>query len=236
MIAGVKERQNIAMSNSVSLRPVPDAKPPIRAWRIVGGAFLHFAVPAYVLCVAVITLLNAPARVSLAELARLALGYSGWFLAGYVTMAIAATTVAAAIEPALELRRHRHLAHDSAFAATASRLRLTHALAEARGLPGADVHRLLDSIGGPRWDHDDPRFQALSNDLTQVVHAMSTANATASDQSRPDIIDLATRSLRGIDDALATLAAERGRLDHGDARTVTRYVENRYGPSDFAGS
>lgn len=236
MIAGVKERQNIAMSNSVSLRPALDAKPPIRAWRIVGGAFLHFAVPAYILCVAVITLLNAPARASVAELARLALGYSGWFLAAYATMAIAVTAVAAAIEPMLAIRRRRYRAHDSAFAATASRLRVTRALADARGLPGAEIHRLLDSIAAPRWDHDDPRFQALSNDLTQVVHAMSTANATASDQSRPDIIDLATRSLRRIDDALATLAAERGRLDHGDARTVTHYVENRYGPSDFAGS
>lgn len=45
--------------NSVSVRPALIVKSPIRAWRIVGGAFLHFAVPVYVVTVAVATLFAA---------------------------------------------------------------------------------------------------------------------------------------------------------------------------------
>lgn len=221
--------------NSVSDRPALIAKAPIPAWRIVGGAFLHFAVPVYVGTVAVATLFTAPAGAPLGELAHLALGYSGWFLAGYAALALAATVVAAALEPLAGLRRRRD-AIDPRRAANDSRMRVTHALAEARSLPGSDLRRLVDVLARPRWNHDDERYQALSRDLAQVVHAMAVANDTASDESRTDILALATRSLQRIDDTLSDMVAERSRLDHGDARAVARYVENRYGPSDFAGS
>ena len=221
--------------NSASVRPTLIAKAPIRAWRIVGGAFLHFAVPVYVVTVAVATLFTAPAGAPIADLAHLALGYSGWFLAGYAALALAATVVTAALEPLVGLRRHRD-AIDPRRAANDSRMRVTHALAEARSLPGADLSRLVDVLARPRWDHDDERYQALSRDLVQVVHAMAVANDTASDESRTDILALATRSLQRVDDTLNDLAAERSRLNHGDARAVARYVENRYGPSDFSGS
>jgi hypothetical protein len=220
--------------NSVSVRPALIAKSPIRVWRIIGGAFLHFAVPAYVVTIAVATLFTAPASAPLGELAHLALGYSGWFLAGYGALALAATLAAAALEPLVNLRRRAAI--DPSRAATDSRARVTHALAEARSLPGADLRRLVDRLGQPRWNHDDERYQALSRDLVQVVHAMAVANNTASNESRPDILALSTRSLQRIEDTLSGLVAERSRLDHDDARTIARYVENRYGPSDFAGS
>jgi hypothetical protein len=232
---GSKEGHNVAM-NSVLIRPSPIAKPPIRAWRIVGGAFLHFAVPAYVVTVAVVTLFNAPAGAPVSDLARLALGYSGWFLASYTALTLAGTLAAAVIEPLLGIRRRHRDAIDPSRTAIDSRRRVTRALADARSLPGDELRRLTDALAAPRWDHDDERYQALSHDLEQVVHAMVAANRTASDESRPDIVALATRSLQRIDDTLGGLAAERSRLDHGDARTVARYVENRYRPSDFAGS
>jgi hypothetical protein len=134
------------------------------------------------------------------------------------------------------MRRRRRDAIDPSRAAIDSRRRVTRALADARSLPGADLRRIADALAAPRWDHDDERYQALSQDLEQVVHAMATANRTASDESRPDIVALATRSLQRIDDTLGSLATERSRLDHGDARTVAHYLENRYGSSDFAGS
>jgi hypothetical protein len=65
---------------------------------------------------------------------------------------------------------------------------------------------------------------------------MAAANDTASEESRSEILALATRSLQRVEDTLIGLAAEQSRLDHGDASAVARYVENRYGPSDFAGS
>jgi hypothetical protein len=221
--------------NSVSAHPALIAKPPIRAWRIVAGAFLHFAVPVYIVTVAVATLFSAPAGAPLGELARLALGYSGWFLAAYAALALVATLAAAALEPLVSLRRRRNPI-DSARAAIDSRVRVTRALAEARSLPGTDLRQLVDMLAQPRWDHDDERYQTLSRDLEQVVHAMAVANGTASRESRSDIIALATRSLQRIDDALSSFAAEQSRFDHGDASVVARYVENRYSPSDFAGS
>jgi len=222
------------MSNSLPVRPPLHRKPPIRAWRIVGGAFLHFAVPVYVVTVALVTLFTAPAGAAIGALARSAIGYSGWFLAGYGALAVASTLVAAAAEPLLGARRRS--AGDADHLATDSRLRVTQALAEARTLPGTDIARLIDSIGARSWDHDDSRFQALSGDLRQVVAAMTAANATASVKSRPEIVELAVRSLQRIHTALNELGDERSRLDHGDAQAVAHYVENRYGPSDFTGS
>jgi hypothetical protein len=226
----------VVTSNSHSITKPLRGRPPIRVWRIVGGAFLHFAVPAYVVTVVVVTLFNAPTGAAVGDLARLALGYSGWFLVGYAALTLAATLAAAAIEPLVGMRRRRHDAINPGRAAIDSQRRVTHALADARSLPGADLRRLADALAAPRWDHDDERYQALSQDLEQVVHAMATANKTASDEARPDIVALATRSLQRIDNTLGDLTAERSRLDHGDARTVARYVENRYGSSDFAGS
>lgn len=236
MIARRREGAPQLAVNIVSGRSPLTTKHPIRAWRIVGGAFLHFAVPVYVVTVAVATVFAAPAGAPLGELVRLALGYSGWFLAGYAMLALAATFAAAAVEPLLGRRRRGRDAISSSRAATASRTRVTSALSEARLLPDADLHRLVDTLAQPRWNHDDDGYQALSRDLAQVVHAMAVANATASDESRPDILALATRSLQRIADALSSLAAEQSRLDHGDAHTAARYVENRYGPSDFASS
>ena len=224
------------MSSSLSARRSPAPKSPISAWRIVGGASLHFAAPAYLVTVAVTTLFNAPAGAPVSGLIRLALGYSGWFLAGYAALTLAATLAAAVIEPLIEIGYRRRDAIDPSQAAIDSRRRVTHALADARSLPGADLRRLADALAAPRWDHDDERCQALSQDLEQVVRAMTTANRTASDETRPDIVALAIQSLQRIDHTLADLASERSRLDHGDARAVARYVENRYGPSDFAGS
>jgi len=222
--------------NSVSVRPALIAKAPIRAWRIVGGAFLHFAVPIYVVTVAVATFFTAPAGAPLGELARLALEYSGWFLASYAALALAGTLTAATLEPLIGVRRRGRDATDPGRAAIDSRMRVTRALAEARSLPGADLRQLVDMLAQPRWDHDDERYQALSRDLAQVVHAMAVANDTASTESRSDILALATRSLQRIEEMLSGLRAEQSRLDHGDARAIARYVENRYGASDFAGS
>jgi len=232
----VKERHIVIMSSSLSARRSPAPKSPISAWRIVGGASLHFAAPVYLVTVAVATLFNAPAGAPVSDLAKLALGYSGWFLAGYAALTLAATLAAAAIEPLIGIRHRRRNAIDPSRAAIDSRRRVAHALADARSLPGVDLRRLADALAAPRWDHDDERYQALSQDLEQVVRAMTTANRTASNESRPDIVALAIQSLQRIDHTLGNLASERSRLDHGDARTVARYVENRYGPSDSAGS
>jgi len=75
----------------------------IPAWRLAAGAFLHFAVPAYAITVPVACLLTAPAGASIADLARIAMPASGWFLAGYAglgALAVAAAASAAAFTSA----------------------------------------------------------------------------------------------------------------------------------------
>lgn len=204
-------------------------------WRIVAGAFLHFIVPAYVIGVPLACLFAAPKDATVEQLLGLALPFSGWFLAGYAAATVIATLAAAAIDPALRARRRRRDELDPRVAAAGSERRLARAVAEGGGALGGRAPALLVAIRDAHWDHGDPRYQALSSDLAQIVRTSVAACATASAESRGEIADIAAVSLARIERALQALITERGRLDAGDARTVARYVELRYGPSDFAG-
>jgi hypothetical protein len=207
---------------------------PPRSWRLVAGAFLHFIAPAYLVAIPVACLATAPAGATLSTLARLAIGYSGWFLLAYTALALLATATIAAIEPGFRSNQARRQAKDPRVAARASERRVSRAIADGRRQLGLDAVRILDSIQGPRWDHGDSRFQSLSTDLAQVVGTAIAATDSAPPERRAEIATLSTTSLQRIEDALAALHAERSKLDEGDARTVARYIESRYGNSDFA--
>lgn len=211
----------------------PAAAP--RSWKLVGGAFLHFAAPAYLVAVPAACLATAPAGAGAAAFLRLAIGYSGWFLAGYALLALASVAAVVLVEPVLRSGQARRVARDPRHAALASERRVARAASEGRRQLGAEAVRVLDSIQGPRWDHADPRCQALSADLAEVVRTAVAAIRTAPPERRADMAALATASLARVEAALGALHAERGRLDEGDARTVARYIELRYGDSDFAG-
>lgn len=206
-----------------------------RSWRLVAGAFLHFVAPAYLVAVPLACLALAPAHATAHDFLRLALPISGWFLAGYLTLALAATTLTALAEPLVQSNRARREASDPRLLARASEHRVARAIADGRRQLGKDAVRILDQIQGPRWDHGDLRFQSLSADLTELVRTTIAAVETAPPAKRPEIEALATESLQHLEEALATLHAERAQLDEGDARTVARYIESRYAPSDFAG-
>jgi hypothetical protein len=221
--------------------PVPGPMPgdhdqgAILPWRIVAGAFLHFGVPAYLLSVPLACVLAGTRDATFGAALERALPFSGWFLVLYALAAILSTLAAATIDPLLRARRARRLARDPHAAALASARRLSRALAEGRRLLGDSAAVPLDRMAAAAWDHADPRYQALSADMAELVRIAVQALATAKPDRRAPILQVTTDALARLEAALDTLLAERGRLDEGDALTVARYVESRYGSADFAG-
>ncbi|MFA6112976.1 MAG: hypothetical protein WC729_03270 [Sphingomonas sp.] len=207
----------------------------ILPWRIVAGAFLHFAVPAYILTVPLACLFAAPAAATVEDVLRLALPFSGWFLALYAASGTLFSLGAALLDPMLRQQRRRREARDPRVAAQRSAQRLSRAITEGRRLYGDRAPSALDRLSAAPCDHADPRCQALSSDLAEIVRTSAAALASAPAERRTAILATAAAALDRIDNAVAALHAERSRLDEGDALTVARYVESRYGTSDFAG-
>jgi hypothetical protein len=207
----------------------------ILPWRIVAGAFLHFGVPAYLLSVPLACVLAGTRDATIGAALERALPFSGWFLALYALAAILATLAAATIDPLLRARRARRIARDPRAAALASDRRLSRAVTQGRRLLGDRAAVPLDRMSAARWDHADPRFQALSADLANVVGTAAQALTTAPPERHAPLLQVTTDALARLETALGTLLTERSRLDEGDALTMARYVESRYGSADFAG-
>lgn len=207
----------------------------ILPWRIVAGAFLHFVVPIYLIALIITCLLRAPTGATAEQVLRIALPFSGWFLAGYGLLAALSVLGAGLIDPMLRSRRRRRHACDPRRAEMQSRDRLARALAEGRSHFGDAADVSLDTIAHQPWDHADPRFQSLSRDLAELVDSSATALSTARDERRASIAAIATTSLERIAAALTDLVSHRAHDDETAARIAARYVEIRYSGSDFAG-
>jgi len=208
-------------------------KSPILPWRLVAGAFLHFIIPAYLVAALVDWQLGTPANGE-AFLRHLP-AFSALFLAVYAVAALACALGAAGLDRILRGRRARREAADPMAPARRSEQRLAAAVRLGQGRFGADGDAALAQLLHGRWLHADPRFQALSADLEAVVQRSVQALAHATQDGRAAIVETARAAIDHVGQGLATLeAAERGRAE-SEARTVARYVELRYGASDFAG-
>jgi len=207
---------------------------PVLPWRLVAGVFLHFILPAYVVALMVDLLLFAH-DLPLPRMVLQALPFSGWFLLVYALIAIAGTVLAAGLDPLFRARRARREARDPAAPARRSERLLADAVQQGRGQFGQAGDEVLQALRSGRWAHADSRFQALSRDLAQVVRTATAALASADAERRATVKETALRGLRGIAAGLRELELEASRRDEGDAQTVARYVESRYG-SDSAGS
>jgi hypothetical protein len=207
---------------------------PVLPWRLVAGVFLHFILPAYVIALVVDVLLFAR-DLPLSQMVLQALPFSGWFLLIYTAIAVLGSVLAALLDRPLRVRRAWREARDPSTPARRSEQLLTEAVRQGRGQFGHAADEVLQALRRGRWVHADARFQALSNDLAQVVRTSSAALASADPERRASVKDTALRGLRGIALGLRELELEASRHDEGDAQTVARYVEARYG-SDSAGS
>ena len=86
-----------------------------------------------------------------------------------------------------------------------------------------------------RWVHADPRFQALCADLEAVVQRSVQALDHATDDGRAAIVEIACAAIDHVGQGLDALETGERERAESEARTVARYVEMRYGASDFAG-
>ena len=205
---------------------------PILPWRLVAGAFLHFIIPFYLVAAFVDWQLEA---VLGNDFLRHLPAFSGAFLALYAAATLIFSLGAAGLDRLLRDRRARREAADPAAPARRSEQRVAAAARLGMGRFGAEGDAALEQLLRGHWLHGDARYQALSADLEAVVQRSVQALTHATDDGRAAITGTACAAIGHVGDGLAALeAAERGRAE-SEARTVARYVELRYGASDFAG-
>jgi len=219
-----------------ALIPRVEEDRPILPWKLVAGAFLHFVVPVYLVAVILDTLLAMPTDAGAEAMLRHALPFSGRFLAVYALLALAASLGVAAVDPLLRARRRRRAQHDPQAGARLSAQRVAGSVTQSRGRFGPQADAALAAMGAARWDHDDPRYRALSDDLATLVRASADALAAAAPERRVEIGDRVARALEQLQDALQDLNRAQEQRRDADAQAAARYVELRYGPSDFSGS
>lgn len=207
----------------------------IASWRLIAGVFVHCLVPAYLILLPLAYMLSPKVDPGSSAVLEHVLTLSWQFLAGYGALAVVTMAVAAALDPVLRWRGARRIAQDPHAAERASNGRLADAVRGGRRMLDQPSRLLLEAIRQRGWAHDDPRFQALSTDVAEVVRTSTAAIASAPPDRRPRLYAMTAESLDHIDRALAALEDERARLDEGDAKVIARYVRLRHVHADSAG-
>ena len=218
-----------------SILEVPNAERPILPWRFVAGAFIHLVIPVYLVAIILACTLTSSPTTSAKDLLAVILPFSARFLVSYVVITSVASLGAMAIDPLLRARRTTREATIPAARAAASARRCATAIERARGLLGRDAHASLDALNAVHWHHEDTRYQAIASDLVDVIATASAAMASAPPDRQAAISATTIGAIVNLATALEALAEERRALDEGDAATMSRYVQIRYGSSDFTG-
>ncbi|WP_375380631.1 hypothetical protein [uncultured Sphingomonas sp.] len=199
---------------------------PVLPWRLVAGVLLHVAVPAYlvVLAAAWLTLgpAGGPGGAPLGFVARV----SGLFVAGFAGLILLASVLAALTDPPLRRARARRERSDPAAAARTAAAQLSQALRRTEAIGGTAP--VVERLRAARWDLGDERDRAIAADLSRAVAAFAAAHASAAPDRREAIGARTTEALDRIAAAVEELAAERARLDEGDAQTHATYLGQRY--------
>lgn len=201
---------------------------PILPWRVVVGVLLHIIIPAYLLC-ALAAGLVPPRPAGLSDLLARMILTAEYFLPAYALLTVTAAATARAVDPWLHRRRAARRARDPQAVVEQSRARLAGAMTSLRLLPqDGRFAAAMTTLAHLPLDHADPRAQDLSRDLEAAGTAFVNAFRSAPETRRGEVLDLAADSVERIAAAIGTLAAERGRLDEGDARTIAGYIATRY--------
>lgn len=210
---------------------------PVLPWRLVVGGLLHFAIPLYLLFL-LVSILAAPRLPAATEAwARWGLHESVAFLIGFSAIVVLAGASAALADPPARRLRQRRQARDPGRSVTASRDRVQRALArlEAANWDSAksQVATAIAQLQRGPWYHDTVAGQRLSMDLLEAANTFATALASAPSAKRAELAELAAHALGRVADALVQQAADQGRLDEGDARTIARLIDLRYGENSL---
>lgn len=210
-----------------------DPEPPVLPWRLIVGIVLHFAIPLYLIALLAAFLFLPNAATTAEQRVRWVLHVSALFVIGFFAALLLAGITAALIDPLLRRLRRRKRARDPNRNAIASQQRAENALVRIEradwGPAGKRVAAAVERLRRDPWDHGSSDGQRLSMDLLEAANAFVPALDSARDRKRGELTDLAATALGRIADALEAQAAERGRLDEGDARTIARLIDLRYG-------
>jgi hypothetical protein len=210
-----------------------DEETPILPWRLVIGIFLHFAIPLYLIALLAAFLFLPGVPATAEARVRWLLRESGLFLVCFAAATTLAGIVAAMIDPPLRALRRRRRARDPDQPAIASRRRAQAALgrlgAADWGNSGARVTAAVERLSLETWDHHSVEGQRLSQDLAEAANAFTAALESARGTRRGELATLAAGAIDRIADALEQQHADKSRLDEGDARTIARLIDLRYG-------
>jgi hypothetical protein len=198
---------------------------------MVVGVLLHVIIPAYLLSFLTACFVP-PVPLSVTAVLNRMLVTGEYFLPAYALLTAVAAGTARVVDPWLHRRRAARRMRDPRAVADQSRARLVGAMATLRQLPEEPrLATALATLDHLPWDHAEPRAQDLSRDLATAATAFDSAFRSAPEARRGEVIDLAADSVERIAAAVGTLAAERGKLDEDDARTIAGYIAARY-PAD----
>lgn len=187
--------------------------------RLVVGILLHFCVPAYLLACLLSAFAIAPVVTRGADVLPRMVWTGAWFVPVFMAITAVSAAVAALID------RRTPLAADDAATARGQVSEAARALTD---LHDRRIDRALARMEANAWDWGDPRDQRVAADLASAARTFAAAAASAAPDHRAAVLALAAESVERLAAAGAALAAERGRLDEGDARTVAGYLAARY--------
>ena len=212
--------------------PAPSpARPPrrIARWKIVGGAFVHFALPVYVLAAAA-DALRIGATMTQPQAAAIVPGVLRDSMSGlaiYAGLALVATGLAAIFD---RVARWGSSDGDP----------LAVLLARAHGRFGGRADAALGQLALVS-NRDDPRMLALAQHCEALLTASLQAIETAPADRRDTIAIRTAEALESLAREAHDLAAAAGAAHDEQAATLARFVATRYGattldrPSDSAG-
>ena len=210
-----------------------DWERPILPWRLVVGICLHFAIPAYLIFLLTGFLLSPVPPDGAEQGVRWILRESGYFLVGFVLATVAGGLIAALVDPPLRAWRRFRRTRDPERAAADSRRQLDTALRRIGAANWGDrstrIAAAVARLTGGTWHHQDPDAQRLTRDLGEAAEAFVPALQGAQGARRAELAEMSVRAFERIADALEEQQAVKSRLDEGDARTIARLIDLRYG-------
>jgi hypothetical protein len=195
----------------------------IARWKITGGAFVHFALPLYLLAAIGDSLRIAAAGGAAPAIVAGVLRDSGYLLSLYAALALAATGLAAGID-AIEGVRNR--ARDPR-AALAARFGL--ALASTRGRFGPRADTALAGLAAFDWNQPDPRLATLAQHGEALIAASLRAAEQSGTDRHDDIAERTAEALETLAGEACLLHKEVSAMRDAEAAALARFVVARYG-------
>ena len=208
--------------------PESDQVRAIPRWKIVGGAFVHFALPVYLLAALFDGLRLAATNAGAPGLSRVIAGVlrdSVCGLAIYAGLALVATVLALTLDRIERARRH---ARDPR-AAVAAQFAVT--IGRAQGRFGARADAALSELAAIDWTLPDPRIATLARHCEALINASLHADEhavvsrrTANETRTAEALESLARGARALHD-------EAGAAREAEAATLASFVVARYGSS-----